>query len=139
MATTDNLREAFAGESQARNMYTFFAQVARKEGFHYIAKIFEETAVNEMRHAKDEFVLAGALDDGPHVDERSGQVENLRLPGGVFDHRFPLRGGGGHHRSPAGRSRRCRQVQAVDQRRQVRESGGEHGSVVVEHHGCEVL
>ena len=46
--TTDNLKAAFAGESQARNKYTFFAKVARKEGYHYIAKIFEETAENEM-------------------------------------------------------------------------------------------
>jgi len=61
--TQENLMAAFAGESQARNMYTFFAKVARKEGYHYIAKIFEETAINEMRHAKDEFVLAGKLGD----------------------------------------------------------------------------
>lgn len=64
MSTTqENLMAAFAGESQARNMYTFFAKVARKEGYHYIAKIFEETAFNEMRHAKDEFVAAGKLGD----------------------------------------------------------------------------
>jgi rubrerythrin len=61
--TRENLMAAFAGESQARNMYTYFAQVAHKEGYHYIAKIFEETALNEMRHAKDEFVLAGKLGD----------------------------------------------------------------------------
>ena len=61
--TMENLMAAFAGESQARNMYTYFAKVARKEGFHYIAKVFEETAINEMRHAKDEFVLAGKLGD----------------------------------------------------------------------------
>ena len=61
--TQENLMAAFAGESQARNMYTYFATVARKEGYHYIAKIFEETAFNEMRHAKDEFVLAGKLSD----------------------------------------------------------------------------
>ena len=61
--TEENLMAAFAGESQARNMYTYFATVARKEGYHYIAKIFEETALNEMRHAKDEFVLAGKLGD----------------------------------------------------------------------------
>jgi len=61
--TQENLMAAFAGESQARNMYTFYAKVARKEGYHYIAKIFEETAMNEMRHAKDEFVLAGKLGD----------------------------------------------------------------------------
>ncbi len=61
--TMENLMAAFAGESQARNMYTYFAKVARKEGYHYIAKIFEETAINEMRHAKDEFVMAGKLGD----------------------------------------------------------------------------
>jgi rubrerythrin len=61
--TEENLRAAFAGESQARNMYTFFAKVARQEGYHYIAKIFEETAFNEMRHAKDELALLGGIGD----------------------------------------------------------------------------
>ncbi len=61
--TTENLLTAFAGESQARNKYTYFAKVARKEGYHYIAKIFEETAANEVRHAKDEFQLLGMLGD----------------------------------------------------------------------------
>jgi rubrerythrin len=61
--TEENLKAAFAGESQARNMYTFFAKVARKEGYHYIAKIFEVTAANEMRHAKDEFALLGGIGD----------------------------------------------------------------------------
>lgn len=55
--TEENLKAAFAGESQARNKYTYFAKVAKKEGFHYIAKIFEETAENEKQHAKDEFKL----------------------------------------------------------------------------------
>ena len=55
--TEENLKTAFAGESQARNKYTFFAKVARNEGLHYIAKIFEETAENEKQHAKDEFKL----------------------------------------------------------------------------------
>ncbi len=55
--TEENLKSAFAGESQARNKYTYFAQVARKEGYHYIAKFFEETADNEKRHAKDSFNL----------------------------------------------------------------------------------
>lgn len=59
--TEDNLKAAFAGESQARNMYTFFAQAAEKEGYHYIAKIFLETAENERRHAKDHFKLLGKL------------------------------------------------------------------------------
>ena len=64
MSTTEeNLQAAFAGESQARNMYTYFAAVARKEGYHYIAKIFEETAENEKRHAKDHFLLLERLGD----------------------------------------------------------------------------
>ena len=55
--TEENLKVAFSGESQARNKYDYFAKIARKEGYHYIAKIFEETALNEMQHAKDEFKL----------------------------------------------------------------------------------
>lgn len=61
--TEENLKAAFAGESQARNKYTFYAKVARKEGYHYIARIFEETANNEQRHAKDEFDLLGGIGD----------------------------------------------------------------------------
>lgn len=61
--TEENLKEAFAGESQARNKYTYFAKVARKEGYHYIAKIFEETAMNELQHAKDEFKLLNGIGD----------------------------------------------------------------------------
>jgi len=61
--TIENLKAAFAGESQARNKYTYYAKIARKEGFHYNAKIFEETAMNEIQHAKDEFKLLGGLGD----------------------------------------------------------------------------
>jgi rubrerythrin len=61
--TTENLKAAFAGESQARNKYTFFAEVARAEGYHYIARIFEETAMNEMQHAKDHLKLLGGIGD----------------------------------------------------------------------------
>jgi rubrerythrin len=61
--TEENLKTAFAGESQARNKYTFFAAVAKKEGYHYIAKLFEETAENERRHAKDEFNLLNGIGD----------------------------------------------------------------------------
>ena len=50
--TEKNLQEAFAGESQARNKYTYFASKAKKEGYVQIAKIFEETAANEKEHAK---------------------------------------------------------------------------------------
>ncbi len=47
-----NLREAFAGESQARNQYTYFASVAKKQGFEQIAALFLKTAENEKEHAK---------------------------------------------------------------------------------------
>src|SRR5574344_1722002 len=50
--TEANLQAAFAGESQARNKYTYFASKARKEGYEQIAAIFEETADNEKEHAK---------------------------------------------------------------------------------------
>lgn len=50
--TEKNLWAAFSGESQARNKYTYFAAVARKEGYHQIAALFEETADNEKQHAK---------------------------------------------------------------------------------------
>ena len=55
--TEANLMAAFAGESQARNKYTYFASKARKEGFVQIADIFEETANNEKEHAKIWFKL----------------------------------------------------------------------------------
>jgi len=50
--TEQNLLKAFAGESQARNRYTFFASEARKAGLEQIAAVFEETAMNEKEHAK---------------------------------------------------------------------------------------
>lgn len=50
--TEQNLMTAFAGESQARNKYTYFASVAKKEGYEQIAAIFEQTANNEKEHAK---------------------------------------------------------------------------------------
>lgn len=59
--TEKNLQEAFAGESQARNKYTYFASKARAEGYEQIADIFEETANNEKEHAKLWFKL---LHDG---------------------------------------------------------------------------
>lgn len=55
--TEKNLQEAFAGESQARNKYSYFASKARKEGYVQIAELFEETAKNEMEHAKIWFKL----------------------------------------------------------------------------------
>jgi len=55
--TEKNLMEAFAGESQARNKYTYFASKAKKEGYEQIAAVFEETAGNEKEHAKIWFKL----------------------------------------------------------------------------------
>lgn len=55
--TEKNLQEAFAGESQARNKYTYFASKAKKDGFEQIAAIFLETAENEKEHAKMWFKL----------------------------------------------------------------------------------
>lgn len=60
--TEQNLLKAFAGESQARNRYTFFASVARKEGYEQIAAIFEDTAGNEKEHAE---VFFKHLEGGP--------------------------------------------------------------------------
>ena len=50
--TEQNLKEAYCGESKARNNYTFFAEKAKAEGYQHIAKIFEETAHNEKEHAR---------------------------------------------------------------------------------------
>ena len=61
--TEENLKAAFAGESQARNKYTYFAKIAYKEGYNYIGKIFEESAENEKQHAKDEFKLLKGIGD----------------------------------------------------------------------------
>jgi rubrerythrin len=61
--TVENLKAAFAGESQARNKYTFYAQAARKEGYHYIARVFEEAAENEKQHAQDHFELLNGIGD----------------------------------------------------------------------------
>ena len=59
--TEKNLMEAFSGESQARNKYTYFASVAKKEGYEQIADIFLKTAENEKEHAKMWFKALGEL------------------------------------------------------------------------------
>ena len=59
--TEQNLRDAFAGESQARNKYTYFASKAKKEGYVQIANIFTETADNEKEHAKIWFKLLNGI------------------------------------------------------------------------------
>ncbi len=61
--TEANLAFAFAGESQARNKYTYFASKAKKEGYEQIAAIFQETADNEKEHAKLWFKLLDGIND----------------------------------------------------------------------------
>ena len=61
--TAKNLAYAFAGESQARNKYTYFAEVARGEGYEQIAEIFEQTAANERAHAKLWFEALDGIGD----------------------------------------------------------------------------
>ena len=68
--TEANLLAAFAGESQARNKYTYYASKAKKDGYVQIASIFEETAKNEQEHAKIWFKL---LHDG----QIPSTIENL--------------------------------------------------------------
>ena len=61
--TEKNLMAAFSGESEARNKYTYFASVAKKEGYEQISAIFQKTADNEKEHAKMWFKLLGGLGD----------------------------------------------------------------------------
>ena len=68
--TEKNLMEAFAGESQARNKYTYYASKAKKDGYVHIAKLFEETANNEKEHAKIWFKLL-------HGGSIASTIENL--------------------------------------------------------------
>ena len=68
--TEANLLAAFAGESQARNKYTYYASKAKKDGYEQIAAIFEETAANEKEHAKMWFKLL-------HGGDIPGTMENL--------------------------------------------------------------
>lgn len=88
--TEQNLLKAFAGESQARNRYTYFASAAKKEGFEQIANIFAETAENEKEHAKIFFkhleggdveitatYPAGAIKDTKSNLEEAAAGENL--------------------------------------------------------------
>ena len=74
--TEANLREAFAGESQARNKYTYFASVAKKEGYEQIAAIFQQTADNEKEHAKLWFKALGALGNTAENLKSAAEGEN---------------------------------------------------------------
>ena len=74
--TEMNLREAFAGESQARNKYTYFASVAKKQGYEQIAELFLKTAENEKEHAKLWFKALGELGDTPENLHHAAEGEN---------------------------------------------------------------
>ena len=74
--TEKNLWTAFAGESQARNKYTYFASKAKKEGYEQIAAIFEETANNEKEHAKMWFKLLDGIGSTPENLKAAAAGEN---------------------------------------------------------------
>ncbi len=73
--TYENLMTAFAGESQARNKYTYFASKAKKEGYEQIASIFEETANNEKEHAKMWFKLLNGGEIGTTSENLKAAAE----------------------------------------------------------------
>ena len=74
--TEKNLWEAFAGESQARNKYTYFASKAKKDGYVQIAKIFEETAANEKEHAEIWFKLLNGIGSTAENLKHAAEGEN---------------------------------------------------------------
>ena len=76
--TEKNLQTAFAGESQARNKYTYFASVAKKEGYEQIAALFLETADNEKEHAKLWFKALGELGSTAENLKAAAAGENYR-------------------------------------------------------------
>ena len=74
--TEQNLRDAFSGESQARNKYTYFASVAKKEGYEQIAALFLKTAENEKEHAKLWFKELGELGNTAQNLKSAAEGEN---------------------------------------------------------------
>jgi rubrerythrin len=83
--TQENLLKAFTGESIARNKYTFYAKQARKEGYEWIARVFEETADNERAHAEEEYEhIQGKVEMTNTYDIHSigTTLENLKTAAG---------------------------------------------------------
>lgn len=74
--TEQNLRTAFSGESEARNKYTFFASVAKKEGYEQIAALFQKTADNEREHAKLWFKELDGIGDTAENLKSAAEGEN---------------------------------------------------------------
>ena len=89
--TEKNLEAAFAGESQARNKYTYFASRAKKDGFEQIAAIFEETANNEKEHAKLWFKELEGIGDTAQNLAAAADGENYATPfNRIFKASLPL-------------------------------------------------
>ena len=77
--TEKNLRNAFSGESEARNKYTYFASVAKKEGYEQIAALFRDTADNEKEHAKMWFKELNGIGDTADNLKAAAEGENYEL------------------------------------------------------------
>ena len=84
--TEANLLEAFAGESQARNKYTYFASAAKKEGYVQISSIFEETANNEKEHAKMWFKLLNGGDVKDSLKVTTAEALEMAASGENYEH-----------------------------------------------------
>ena len=85
--TEANLMAAFAGESQARNKYTYYASKAKKDGYEQIAELFTETANNEKEHAKIWFKLlhdGNVPDTVANLKDAAGGGRPLQVSGSVF-------------------------------------------------------
>ena len=89
--TEKNLEAAFAGESQARNKYTYFASKAKKEGFEQIAALFLETADNEKEHAKLWFKELNGIGDTAENLEAAAAGENYATNGRICTKASPVR------------------------------------------------
>ncbi len=90
--TEKNLMKAFSGESQARNRYTYYAAIARKEGYRQIAEAFEETANQEKEHAKRlfKFLEGGMVEitDSYPAGPLGNTLENLKAAAGGENHEW---------------------------------------------------
>ena len=94
--TERNLREAFAGETQARSKYDYFASVAKKEGYEQIAAIFQATADNEKEHAKMWFKALGGIGTTAENLAVAAAGENYEWTD-MYDRMAQERRGGGLH------------------------------------------
>ena len=106
--TEANLWKAFAGESMARNKYTYFASAAKKEGYEQIAAIFQETADNEKEHAKLWFKALGGIGNTEANLVAAAAGENEEWTQMYAEMARPGRGGSPGHRRLFGPGRPVR-------------------------------